>query len=384
MNFQSEATPMNLGVYPAMGGGLRATAASGQIDRFLTYYLTAYADAFSSVYYFSYFTEGLTDFTDDPELIEKVNVVARRKLSHHRLYTLQLPFVAQAEMRTCSVNRVMQATGALPAMIARKRFGTPYVVTYGYKYHEFSKSEGNRIAALGWRMVMPSILRHAAAVIVTTDELRLYIARYVRSAKNHLIPNGVDARYFAPAKNAVAKQDPIVLFVGRLNKQKNIETLLQAMARIETPVRLRIIGDGPLRHELEQTARQMRLMAEFTGMLNHRELPAQYKEASIFVLPSEFEGHPKSLIEAMACALPCVTSDAMGSNSLISHGENGLLFPVKDAEALSRCISGLLTSPERAARLGSFARQHVESEFGIESLIASEVALLQSVAKAGS
>src|SRR5439155_1644461 len=97
------------------------------------------------------------------------------------------------EFRRCAVLRVFQITGAMPAVIAKRRFGVPFVTTYGFWYRRLARSRGTgalrrAVEALG--------LRAADAVIVTTPELGAYVAGRVGTAKVHLIPNGVDTARF--------------------------------------------------------------------------------------------------------------------------------------------------------------------------------------------
>ena len=118
----------------------------------------------------------------------------------------------------------------------------------------------------------------------------------------------------------------------------------------------------------------------FRGVVAQEDLPSVYQAASVFVLPSHLEGHPKVLIEAMSCALPVIASDAPGNRTLVTHGENGLLFPINDAPALAACMAELLNNATRAAELGRQARTTIASRYDLEKFLAQEVALLRHVA----
>ena len=114
-----------------------------------------------------------------------------------------------------------------------------------------------------------------------------------------------------------------ICFVGRLAEQKNVGALLDAVSGLD--VELLVIGDGPLRPALEARARAQDATARFLGVVPHRDLPAIMAGSSLFVLPSLYEGHPKTLIEAMACGVAVIGTDVPGIRDLLRHEETGYL-----------------------------------------------------------
>src|SRR5207249_5274296 len=132
---------------------------------------------------------------------------------HPWAYSVVMPFRYARDFRRCSILRVFQITGALPAVIARRRFGIPFVTTYGFWYGRLSRS---RATGALRRAVERLGLRAADAVIVTTSELGSHVAARVGAAKVHLIPNGVDTARFAPVTR-IPPRVKNVLYVGRLS-----------------------------------------------------------------------------------------------------------------------------------------------------------------------
>lgn len=370
---------MNLALYPPTGGGLGTLARSGQLSRLIEGYLPAYAPAFDEIHYFSYLDED----GDDQALPTNVTVHPNATGRPHRLYALTMPRQQAKAMRRCDVARVFQATGILPAWLAKRRWGTPIVATYGYRYAEFARVEGRRAAALYTAALERLALRVADAIIVTTPELAEYVGRWVPAKRVHLIPNGVDLEQFSPPGPEAPRDTASLLFVGRLTPQKNLFTTLRAVAQAQQRVAFcfDLIGDGPLRAELEDAARALGVDVRFHGTLPHAELAARYRRAGAFVLASHIEGHPKVLIEAMACAAPVVVSDAPGNRDLVTHGVNGLLAPPDDPATLGAHIVTALTERERAAILGAEARRTIAAQYGLRALLAREVALLRAVAE---
>ena len=120
---------------------------------------------------------------------------------------------------------------------------------------------------------------------------------------------------------------------------------------------------------------------EFLGVVEQAKLPAVYASSDVFVLASFTEGHPKVLLEAMSCGLPCVASDCVGNRSLVTDGETGLLFDPHRPEDLAACLRRVLDDPALAARLGKAGRALVAERYDLSLLVAREIALVQSVAR---
>jgi glycosyltransferase involved in cell wall biosynthesis len=373
-----------LGLLPGVGGGLTSLSATGQAGRLTDYYFPAYLNVFEHLFYFSYHQESLADYTQDPTLLKSVTLVPPPGRLPYRVYAFLLPFLASSMFRTCGTLRAFQATGAIPAMIARLLYGVPYVTTYGYRYHAVAALDGRRLSDMFLRLLEPLALRLAAGVIVTTQELASYVRDSVPAAKIHLIPNGVDTALFAPSERARERSGAArtILFVGRLTRQKNLTRLLQALSVLSRrhAIQLHVIGDGPLQRELERMASRLQVHCFFEGPVPHRNLPEHMNQADLFVLPSLVEGHPKALIEAMSCAMACAVSNCEGNRALIRHEVTGLLFEPSSLEQMIAQIERALTDWEASQAFGQAARRHVCAEYDLHRLLEQETALLQTVA----
>jgi len=147
--------------------------------------------------------------------------------------------------------------------------------------------------------------------------------------------------------------------------------------RVET--QLVLVGDGDLRSELGAHARQRKVRVDFRGVVPNHELPNILADADVFVLPSSGEGHPKALLEAMSCGLPCVGTNVLGIREVVHHMENGLLCEVTKEDLASK-ISQLLGNPELAARLGRQARASIVKDLDLGVLLAREIDAMRSLA----
>lgn len=156
---------------------------------------------------------------------------------------------------------------------------------------------------------------------------------------------------------------PCVLFAGRLEKEKGVQILLEALKHVkeEVPaVRLLIAGDGSYRKHLEELVERLQLLqhVSFLGWLSPEEMREVYREAWCLVLPSVWaEGLGMVLVEAGLMGRPAIGSDWGGIRDIIRDGYNGYLVPPEDAKALAEAILRILNDPARAREMGGQMRR---------------------------
>lgn len=156
-------------------------------------------------------------------------------------------------------------------------------------------------------------------------------------------------------KDSVKKE---IVGVGRLTEQKNFKLLIDAFAEIESgDYIVKIYGEGPLRDELTEQISRLHLENKVFLMGRVDRVVDYIKDSDIFVLSSNWEGMPNALMESMAMGLACVATDVStgGSRELIEDGQNGLIVPVKDKDALKKAISLLINDSELRMRIRSEA-----------------------------
>ncbi|MFQ6100775.1 MAG: glycosyltransferase family 4 protein [Anaerolineae bacterium] len=363
---------MNLAIFPNRGGSLSDLARSGQLHRFTAHYLPTYARHFERVFYFSYAEEKW----DLPQRCELRPGSARL---HSLLYSLWLPVRYRDALARCHVARVMQMTGVIPAALAKACSGLPFVATYGYRYAEFIRPTRRWVSYFLAIAVERLGLRMADGVIVTTPELAQYVDRWTSPERVHLIPNGVDTATFRPPARLPANDPPVAIFVGRLEPQKNLLALLEAVSAVGD-LRLILVGDGSQRQALARRAQELGVTLELAGVVSYETLPIYLQQADLFVFPSHIEGHPKALLEAMSAGLPCVGTDVPGIRDLLQDGETGILCPGTDPASLAAGLRRLLADRTAAQEMGRRARALVEAEYDLSHLLQREVELLQRVA----
>ena len=210
------------------------------------------------------------------------------------------------------------------------------------------------------------VLRRADRVVVATiaELTQLRFLYKANQSKLVIIPPGVDVSHFYPIPADEAKMyvglkpdDHMVLFVGRIEPLKGVDTLIQAMSCVQLkqdqPVHLAIIGGDPAASPQEMSAEMARLQklcddlavgqtVVFLGKRDQDKLPYYYSAAQLLVMPSHYESFGMVALEAMACGTPVIASEVGGLAYLVRDGETGFTIPDQDPEALCEKISWLL------------------------------------------
>jgi glycosyltransferase involved in cell wall biosynthesis len=240
-----------------------------------------------------------------------------------------------------------------------------------------------------FRAVSRWIFRQAAGVTACSPELLERALRLGAPEYSRLVPYGVDAGRFTPAGDKmplppVSGDCPPIWIgsIGRLVHKKGFDVLIRAfhlLAQTHPHARLIIAGDGPLKAPLEELAIQLGLkeVVVFPGEVSWSQVPAFLRSLDIFALPSVRDAHgnvdglPNVLLEAMACGRAVVSSDIKGAQSVIVSGENGLLVPSGDAEALCRALDSVAGQLELRADLGQRARRDMEKCYSWQTAVDS-------------
>ncbi len=188
-----------------------------------------------------------------------------------------------------------------------------------------------------------------------------------------IVPPGTNPERFRPAATPHS-EPPILLTVCRLTPRKGVDTVLQALPRlleIAPCLQYWVVGDGPARAALERLAQDLQVThaVRFFGYVSDSALPALYRRASIFVMPTRIEHEAGSVegfgivyLEASASGLPVVAARSGGAVEAVREGETGLLAPPNDPTALARALERLINNAVVRQRLGRAGRRWVESE----------------------
>lgn len=202
-------------------------------------------------------------------------------------------------------------------------------------------------------------MKYADGFVFQTEEAKRFYNKKI-NGRGKVIPNPL---FTSDIPNPyTGTREKTIVAVGRLVQQKNHSLLIDAFDRIKTDFpdyKVIIYGEGTLRQELEKKIADLDLIDRIELQGNKSNVLELIRKSSLFVMPSDFEGMPNALIEALALGLPCISTDCPcgGPAYLIKNDINGVLVPTRDVNALENALRDLLSHPEKASRL---ARQAVE------------------------
>ena len=246
---------------------------------------------------------------------------------------------------------------------------------------DWQRAKWGRLASAYIKMGERAAATKADALIVLSEANRAYFKQtYGREAV--FIPNGVDDKAARAADSIKSRwgldKGSYLLYLGRLVPEKRPELLIEAFKKLETNKRLVIAGGGSDTSEFEKTLHvlaegDMRIL--FTGFVSEEPLEELYSNAYAYVLPSDVEGMPMSLLEAMAHGRCCVTSDVPECADVLAGA--GLTFKKGDAADLRRVLRDALADSAMASRLGIAARERVNTTYDWDSVVKRTLALYE-------
>jgi glycosyltransferase involved in cell wall biosynthesis len=336
-------------------------------------------DGALSVTRLRYFWRRWEDLADGA-IIE--NIRARRS----RL--LQVPFLLAAEY--LAVRRVVRRhrpdvihahwiiPQGLVARLATRRIPT-VVTTLGGDLYALRSDFARRLKS--------RVVRSAVAVTVMNDEMGdMVIALGADPATVSVMPMGFDLSALSAPTPRTDSSNVGLLFVGRLVEKKGLAVLLAALRETPpaAPWRLTVVGDGPLRPELERVAEG--LPVAFVGQRGRLDLAKAYADADVAIFPSvrsvtgDQDGLPVALLEAMGSACAVIASDLPGLNLAVIDGESGLLVPSGDIRELARAVDRLARDPAERRRLAAGAASRAR-QFDVATVAKGYRDLLLRVAR---
>ena len=263
-----------------------------------------------------------------------------------------------------------------------------------HTYHSLGAIKYKSVNTIPWvastRLnVEKAVLETAERIVATSPQEKEHMRSLVSTKGNiDIIPCGTDIHRFGSLQQqaarqqlGIARESKVVLYVGRFDERKGIETLVRAVgqSQLRSDANLKLIigggsrpgqSDGKERERIESIVAELG-MSDFTvfpGRLDDRVLPDYYAAADVCVVPSHYEPFGLVAIEAMASGTPVVASDVGGLQFTVVPEETGLLAPPKDVGAFATAIDRILLNSEYRNKLGQAARERVETMFSWEGV----------------
>lgn len=293
------------------------------------------------------------------------------------LYSRQVPWLHRRALADADLVRAEQVYAAPVAARAARHFGKRLVVRYGYAPSVLARAAGDRDPEPLEALERASC-EQADLVIVTTDELRQHLAGLgcTRMPPIEVVPNYVRCADFPDTDRERRTGELRLLSVGRLAPQKNVESLLAAVSGM-TGARLDIVGKGPLRGRLAAEVASRGLShVRLLGWLPPSRVLELFRDADLYVQPTLAEGHPKTILEAMAAGLPIVATDVVGNRELLRHGENAWLCGTRP-EQLRSAIESVAADADLRRRLGQAARHDARTRYDLPVVAEAELVAIE-------
>ena len=227
----------------------------------------------------------------------------------------------------------------------------------------------------------------ADSVIVQSHAGRKSLSRLGVGEKIKTVHNGIDIKHMEKRSNEEVthrwfdEEIPLAVTVGRLVPSKGHESLVETLSTVNgvTPLRLLLIGDGPLRSKISSRARELGVgdKIDFTGSISN---PHKYAvKCDILICSSLFEGFSNSLLEALALGLPIVSTDHnFGASEIIEDGRSGILVPVGNPEKMAEAVLKLLRDKTLAAEMAREAKKRAR-EFSVEKMTRESLQIFKDI-----
>ena len=217
-------------------------------------------------------------------------------------------------------------------------------------------------------------------IVVTSGSIKSFLIKNYKlnPKKIVMIHNFVDIEKFRQLENV--KRENRILFVGRLEDEKNPILLLEALLRLKLPATF--VGSGTLKHQIIKRIQinDIKPDIKLINFVSNDNLPKFYSSHTILVIPSKYEGQPKVLLEAMACKCAVIGTDVLGIRSIIKNNNNGLLAE-NNLNSLANNIKSLWNDSEKRQSLGINAREYVLNSHSIKKVVEKEIQVINEFLK---
>ncbi len=331
-----------------------------------------------------WFTYGVQDTAVYHRLVQEgrinpqIKVIAMPRVFIGRLgydiYSLFMPFIQRKYFKKLDIIKSNQMDGAWTGLVVKKMYHIPFYFRTGYTntlfYKKESKKEDWNYKKFAW--LEGVLYRKCDMATVTSKNDKDYICNSYGIEKNKItvLPNYVDLNRFYDRN--LGKRKERIVFVGRLSEQKNLYHTIEAIKNIG--IGMDIYGTGSLLHELLKLVEHMDVDVKFNGVVANDKLPDILNEYKYYILASNYEGMPKTLLEAMACGNLCIGTNVEGINEIIIDEENGFLAKGTTAAEIQDAISRAMKDREYIEKCEK-AKMLIQKKFSLQSIVNKEYEL---------
>ncbi|MCD6226142.1 glycosyltransferase family 4 protein [bacterium] len=287
-----------------------------------------------------------------------LDIGKRRKNLHYQtnkdliIYSIKSYLLARKLLKKNSYDMI-HAWFGIPCGFVAMLLKKPYIVSLRGSDVPFYNPRFYWLDKIIFKHLSKIIWKKSKAVIANSQGLKKLAQKTAPYQKIKVIYNGIDTNEFKPTKNKTMSKKLKILCVARLIERKGIKYLLKALGSLKKKdFILTIIGDGEEKRTLVQLTKELRIdkKVKFLGPVPHSKIARHYQKNDLFILPSLNEGMSNTVLEAMACGLPIITTKVGGAKELIK--DNGFIIKPKSVLALVDTIKKYLANPKLLATHG--------------------------------
>lgn len=273
---------------------------------------------------------------------------------------------------------------AYPMLLIKKLFDIPYIITI----------HGGGMYPWKPEVLHKLFFQYADAIVAVSETIKEEYEKRCGRKTKLILPLIPFRRSKIPKdelrnKYGFKNDDTVILSLGSIKRIKGSDILLDAFLMLgkkyvgENNLKLLYIGDGVMKNKLEKKAKNTGFdrYTKFLGNVSYPIVPEMYKLADIYVIPSLFEGTPKSLLEAMFNGLPVIGTDTNGIADKIVDGKNGYLFDLKNIKSLSKKLQRLVEDKKLREELGKNAEKYIFEHYQFETTVKAFINLYGNVIK---
>lgn len=283
-----------------------------------------------------------------------------------------------AVMQNIDIIKTDQMDGAMVAYKCAKKYKKKLLLRTGYtissfKRHEISEVNGiNKIKKIFWYIYYKQVEKFLYARCDRATVSSMHDYEYITNTceidgdRLFILPNYIDCDLFKPLNML---RENRFLFVGRLDKQKNLENIVKAFRGLD--IGLDIIGEGCLQEKLRQLKQDNGVDIKFIGKVDNSELPLMYNSYRYYLLASLYEGMPKTLLEAMACGCICLGTNVEGIKEVLTDGDNGFIIDNISASAIQEKIKSVIENSD-ISDIAVNAEKYVTQKHSLDSVVMTE------------
>lgn len=378
---------MNLALFFTYGISLKTWVETGLIDREkLVYEEHLKSGNLRKVFWFTYNSDDKKyerELKETSRLHKDIDVIALPRIFNNSIgkviYSFLLPIIYGKFLKGITILKTNQINGSWSAVFAKWLYKKPLVIRTGYTASLFAKNQSK-----SWLKIRIYELTESFAYkycdigfVASRSDKEFICQRYhIAQDKIKVLNNYVDTDFFYPKE--CEKYKDRIIFVGRLTEQKNLHNLVKAISK--TGLTLDIYGGGELKEDIYSLVKTLGVHVNFMGIVQNSKMPEILNKYNYYILPSFYEGMPKSLLEAMACGLVCIGTNVRGINEVIEDMKTGYLSYGIDEISIADAINRAINNDKNIIKVDAVKK--IRESFSLRSITEKESRIFNELIQA--